>query len=253
MGSLLCIPPEGLNLDCCKCAESFSAEEQASALASAWAAIQAATCYRHRDCYATIKPCVPCSCGRSCRDSCGANYDPLDLQWPLLRRYGHPYLITELVQVQINGEVQDLSDGWRLDECRWLVREAEDGNPPCWPTQDLARPLGAECTWSVTVRFGAIPELLVQWANELACGILEHCDPDVSDEDCSLPDDTEMISFGGPDGPTIKIAQDVATGSRTGRLAKKLYGCTPRLTRMGLPEGSRRFRLHHEVLGAPTP
>lgn len=97
------------------------------------------------------------------------------------------YPITGIKEVLINGEVVP-ADEYRLDRNRYLVRlnDPDSGDRRFWPScQDLARPDGANHTWSVEYFYGAPPPA----AGKLACAELavQFYLAMSGSEDCILP------------------------------------------------------------------
>lgn len=186
----VCWPSADTQFICDECID-FDDADQVALFESAWAAaagfVYRRTCHRWPGtCFEErVRPCVQrcwCRTNRGC--SCGA-YNRLNL-------FGVFCLpVVELLQVQLTGgdccPCQDTvtwtptSGHVRLE---WegnspiLVRQRVDDDDCCgwWPKQDLCRPDGGECTWSVTVRSGEDPppDVLIG-TGHLALEIIKEC------------------------------------------------------------------------------
>jgi hypothetical protein len=89
--------------------------------------------------------------------------------------------ITDITSVQIDGVELDPSE-YRVDDGKWLVRQNCSGWPTC---QNLAAPLGEECTFSVSFTWGQDPPLAGQnAATILASEFYKAWTPGMA---CSLP------------------------------------------------------------------
>ncbi len=114
-------------------------------------------------CVAEVRICVGCRCTGICQ--CGRN--KIDLK-PF---FGYP--VHNITQVNIDGGQQVL-DGWRLSDSRWLSPPPDKG----WPIQDLNRELGEPCTWSICLNYGLEPPPdLVSYRDEIFFEELKRCAP----------------------------------------------------------------------------
>ena len=150
-----------------------------------------------------VRPCVPrckCRCPQDC--DCGS-YNYLDLS-----EAGFCLPIVEVLGVNIRGGhccpcnetgvLRPCDGNVRLEYVHSqprLVRQQVDGCCPMWwPTQDLCRPDGAECTWSIDVRTGCNPppDVLMATAN-LAVEIIKEC----QSTGCTLPAGATRVTTRG--------------------------------------------------------
>jgi len=151
-------------------------------------------------CKEWIRPCPPCDCTfGDCR--CGAHYRPIDLS----QHFDQPIL--GVSGMEINGvaipvtQPGDWPEGtpWyppiRVDECRWIVWQHIAGCPPDWPQQDLARPVGANCTWQICIEYGAVPPITVTKA--VADMVSEQIKACIDPDSCALPDNVESVTERG--------------------------------------------------------
>ena len=133
------------------------------------------------------------------------------------------YPVTNILEVQIAGEVIDPSE-YRLDEYRWLTRLAEDeDNPRFWPScQNLALELGEPGTWGVTYEFGQAPPVMGEEAAiQLACQLYLACSSNAGDQAaCQLPlNVTREIR----QGVTLERVPYISWGMLNGQWATGLY------------------------------
>lgn len=153
------------------------------------------------ECTRTIRPCPPCTCGRTpC--GCSGRYYFITLSERL------PVVSVE--QVTVDGTILLPAD-YRVDDHARLVRVS--GEP--WPVrQDLELPITEPGTFSVTFTAGRRPPIELQMAAaELACEMKRAC----GGLDCSLPRNVTSVSR---QGVTMNIdALEAAVGAAATGLA----------------------------------
>jgi hypothetical protein len=148
-----------------------------------------------------LRPCPP-PCVNLCA-ACGQNYERLDL-FEVLKCF--PAL--EVMSYTINNEVQPLTFAlsdelkapkWRLEDCRYLVLQQPHGCHHCggggWPVQDLSKPLGAECTWEICIRYGVDPpQWVLQAVADMVAEQIKACTPG---QKCKLDDNVSSVTERG--------------------------------------------------------
>lgn len=156
----------------------------------------------------TVRPCVPVKCPPACRCyDCGRyNYLSID------EAFCYPVCEIESVVISPNpclpdGDVWTEGDGFRLERvmgCLRLVIEDTSGCCGTFPRQDLCRPMGESCTWSITARTGCNPPPeLLRGTAALACDIAQEC----INLGCGLPRSVSAASFNG-----VSVNYDDAKG-----------------------------------------
>lgn len=106
-------------------------------MALASSTMEALVAHRVKGCPITIRPCrALCGCSRPV---CGSCRGGSEITLPYVGR---------LVEVMVDGEVQELSD-FRVDDRATIVFQGE-GDSPFDSPQNLSKPLGEVGTWSIT-------------------------------------------------------------------------------------------------------
>ena len=180
-----------------QCIDEFSADAVIDWMGTGTQTIFRDTVSRFPGChwYARLRPRVsgPCLC---LTPSGRWGFDLFDsIRYPAL----------ELLEIEIEGEVQDLAASpWEIERKRYLVP------PPgvSWPTQDWDAAVGSPGTWSVLVRYGrAVPRLVVRARDLFSYALLLETEPTTAGEmPCRLPNGTTQLSENGR-----VITTDVAT------------------------------------------
>lgn len=156
----------------------------------------------------TVRPCLPQRCPPACKCYDCGQYSYIDIGdafcWP----------ICEVLEVDIGpnaclpeGETWTTGDGYRLERvmgCERLVIEDPNGCCGTFPRQDLCKPLGEPCTWSITARTGCNPPAeVLRGTAALACDIAQEC----IERKCGLPRNVSQASFSG-----VTVNYDEGTG-----------------------------------------
>ncbi len=146
----------------------------------------------------TVRPCIPVKCPPACRCYDCGRYNYLNLSqafcWP----------ICEVTDVTISpnaclpdGAVWTEGDGFRIERVmgsQRLVIEDPDGCCGTFPRQDLCKPMGESCTWSITARTGCNPPPeILRGTAAFACDIAQQC----IETKCGLPRNATQASFNG--------------------------------------------------------
>lgn len=121
--------------------------------------------------------------------------------------------VREIIAVKVDGAFLTSSE-YRLDG-QDLVRMrdvAQPRRPVSWPTrQVLDLPDTEDDTWAVTYMWGAVPPWQgIEAAKELACEIMNACDPD---SDCAIPSGVVSIVRSGLTINRAALAEALAKGT----------------------------------------
>lgn len=146
----------------------------------------------------TVRPCVPPVCPKGCECYDCGRYSYLNIDdafcWP----------VCEITSIDIapnycQPEAVTLTagNGFRLERvmgCHRIALEDDSGCCGNFPRQDLCKPLGEDCTWSITALTGCNPPPeILRGTAALACDIAQEC----IDTKCGLPRNVSTASFSG--------------------------------------------------------